>query len=311
MADPAGPPRNPTIVTLSHTRPAAHARAIQPRRSMEEGVLKSQSGRKWSPVVSRLPALALATIAVVGALGLLATPSQAAALPDRDEQLRFMWAVAGQESGWDYYARNPASGAFGKYQIMPSNWPVWARQFVGDAQADQTPFNQEAVAFGKLRGLYAWLGSWKRVAYWWLTGSSEKNEQKWSSYAKGYVYNIMRLRKKAPPNGSPMPPKSSSRPDSGDWRRSGSDQKLRLSVGGKVWPARGRVRDGQVLKVRSVRTVGSGVRWIRVVTVDGRLGWLRQLSTVPAHRPASPRLWNDIKDEGQPVDRRAVRPKPR
>ncbi len=44
-----------------------------------------------------------------------------------------MWAMAGQESGWDYYARNASSGAFGKYQIMPFNWPVWADEYLGDA----------------------------------------------------------------------------------------------------------------------------------------------------------------------------------
>ena len=35
-----------------------------------------------------------------------------------------------------------------------------------------TPANQEIVAAAKFRALYARLGSWRRVAYWWLTGSS-------------------------------------------------------------------------------------------------------------------------------------------
>ena len=47
-------------------------------------------------------------------------------MPSRREQRRFMWAMAGQESGWDYFNRNRASGAYGKYQIMPMNWPSWA-----------------------------------------------------------------------------------------------------------------------------------------------------------------------------------------
>jgi hypothetical protein len=38
----------------------------------------------------------------------------------------FMWGLAGEESGWQYYIRNPYSGAFGKYQIMPANWNSWA-----------------------------------------------------------------------------------------------------------------------------------------------------------------------------------------
>ena len=37
--------------------------------------------------------------------------------------------------------------------------------------AKQTPANQEKVAAGKFTSLYRSLGSWRRVAYWWLTGS--------------------------------------------------------------------------------------------------------------------------------------------
>ena len=246
----------------------------------------------------RLSTLAGRHVFVVVSLGFAARPGVAASPPDRDEQLRFMWAMAGQESGWDYYARNTASGAFGKYQIMPFNWPAWADKYLGDRHADQTPFNQEKVAFGKLRDLYAWLGSWKRVAYWWLTGSSEKNEKRWSAYATGYVKNIMQLRKKAPKGGSKMPPRTSSRVDSGDWRRSGEEQVLRLTAAGKPWPDRGRLRDGQVLKVKAATRTGAGIRWIRVVTADGRLGWLKQSRTVPTHKPASARRWADVKETG-------------
>jgi len=261
-------------------------------------------------VLHRLAVVALAVAFVVGALGVATGPGLAGTPSDREEQLRFMWAMAGQESGWDYNARNSASGAFGKYQIMPFNWPAWAGKYLGDRRADQTPYNQEKVAFGKLADLHDWLGSWKRVAYWWLTGSSEKNEKQWSSYAKGYVRNIMLLRSKAPTGGSKMPPKTSSRPKPGDWRRSAVSQALRLKVAGVPWPDRGRLKDGQVLKVRSVRTSSAGIRWIRVVTVDGRLGWLKQQRTVPANKPKTPKRWSDAKDQGTPVDRRQVRPRP-
>lgn len=262
-------------------------------------------------VLRRLTHLALALTVAATAVAVSAREAGAAPAPARDAQLRFMWAMAGQESGWDYYARNTASGAFGKYQIMPFNWPVWAGQYLGDRRADQTPWNQEQVAYGKLRDLYRWLGSWKRVAYWWLTGSSEKNERTWSSYARGYVRNIMALRKQAPPNGAKMPPRTSSRAQPGDWRRSGSEQRLRLSVGGKAWPERGRLRGGQVLKVRATHTTRAGIRWVVVVTVDGRLGWLRQSTTVPAHKPARPGRWRDVSDRGQRPDRSHVRPRPR
>ena len=261
--------------------------------------------------LSRLAPLALLLLLVAGAVGASAQAGEAAPAPDREKQLRFMWAMAGQESGWDYYARNSASGAFGKYQIMPFNWPAWAHEYLGDRHADQTPWNQERVALRKLRDLHMWLGSWRRVAYWWLTGSSERNEKRWSSYARDYVDNIMALRKQAPAAGWKMPPRTSSKARRGDWRRSGREQRLRLAVGGTAWPVRGLLRDGQVLKVRASRRLPSGERWIQVLTADGRLGWIKQLRTVPARAPAKPKRWRDVVDRGTPLDRRAVRPRPR
>jgi hypothetical protein len=263
-----------------------------------------------SQSVRRLTAVALVVAFVLAALGTAASPGRAAAPSDKDEQLRFMWAMAGQESGWDYYARNRSSGAFGKYQIMPFNWPVWAEKYLGDRQADQTPYNQERVAYGKLRDLYAWLGSWKRVAYWWLTGSTEKSEKRWSSYARSYVKNIMQLRKQAP-SSQAMPAKTSSRAVKGDWRRAGEEQSLRLKAGGRAWPERGRLRAGQVLKVKDSKQTAAGIRWIGVVTADGRLGWLKQSRTVPAHKPKTPSRWRDVRDRGASVDRQQVRPRPR
>jgi hypothetical protein len=256
----------------------------------------------------------VALLVVTLALGGLAAGERAAAAadrPTRQQQLRFMWAMAGQESGWDYYARNRTSGAFGKYQIMPFNWPAWADDYLGDRRADQTPYNQEVVAYGKLRDLHRWLGSWKRVAYWWLTGSSERRERKWSSYAKGYVRNIMQLRKRAPADGGRLPARTSSKATAGDWRRSAESQDLRRSAGGRPWPKRGRVRDGQVLRVTAARMAGRDVRWLRVVTVDGRRGWLAQPRTVPARTPTDARRWRDVVDEGDARDRRHVRPEPR
>lgn len=261
--------------------------------------------------LGRLLSLALLLLLPLTAVAVDAQPSQAGTAPEREAQLRFMWALAGQESGWDYYARNTASGAYGKYQIMPFNWPVWAQKYLGDRHADQTPWNQERVALGKLHDLHQWLGSWRRVAYWWLTGSSERNEKRWSSYARNYVDNIMALRKQAPAEGWEMPPRTSSKARKGDWRRSGREQRLRLAVGGSAWPVRGLLRDGQVLKVRASRRLPSGERWIQVLTADGRMGWLKQLGTVPAHAPAKPKRWRDVADRGSPPDRRVVRPRPR
>jgi len=109
---------------------------------------------------------------------------------------RFMAAVGSVESGGDYTARNAVTGAYGKYQIMPSNWPAWARRYLGNAHAKQTPRNQERVAKGKMTSLHGWLGTWRRVAYWWLTGSSKTSG--WSSHAKRYVTKVMALYRHGP-----------------------------------------------------------------------------------------------------------------
>jgi len=124
---------------------------------------------------------------------------------------RFMNAIAKVESGGRYTAQNASSGAYGKYQIMPSNWPAWARQYLGNEHAPQTPANQERVAAGKFKALYDWLGSWRRVAYWWLTGSDATSG--WSASARLYVDKVMTAYASASstmPTAAKAKPKSSS-----------------------------------------------------------------------------------------------------
>lgn len=106
---------------------------------------------------------------------------------------RFMDALGQVESGGNYTARNSTSGAYGKYQIMPANWPSWAGQYLGDPNAAWTPANQDAVARGKLHDLYEWLGAWNVVAHWWLTGSPSKDVWSWSAYSRAYVDKVMAL----------------------------------------------------------------------------------------------------------------------
>jgi hypothetical protein len=141
------------------------------------------SGRRSAVVVVVL-ATAL-TVALIGPATVLAK--------DPPGLKRFMDAVGKVESGGNYHARNRHSGAYGKYQIMPSNWPSWARRYLGDAHAPQSPVNQEKVVAGKFRDLYRGLHSWRRVAYWWLTGSSRRSG--WSSYATRYVHKVMHYYK--------------------------------------------------------------------------------------------------------------------
>ena len=116
-----------------------------------------------------------------------------------------MYAMGQVESGGNYYARNASSGAYGKYQIMPSNWPSWALRYLGSASAKPTPANQEIVAAGKFRSLYRGLDSWRRVAYWWLTGSSQTTG--WSAYATSYVSRVMTIYRSAAAAPAPRRPR--------------------------------------------------------------------------------------------------------
>jgi hypothetical protein len=135
----------------------------------------------------RRPAVVAATIAtalLLGAIGV--APTAAADPPGLD---KFMAAVARVESGGNHKAVNRTSGAYGRYQILPSNWRAWAKRYLGNANARPTAANQEKVARAKMRSLYHWLGSWRRVSYWWLTGSSRTSS--WSRAATNYVTRVM------------------------------------------------------------------------------------------------------------------------
>src|SRR3954453_16500545 len=116
-----------------------------------------------------------AALVLVLALGVV-LPARAAGpapkpVPAPPGLAEFMGGLAQIESGGRYDARNRDSGAYGKYQIMPFNWPAWAGRYLGNRKAKQSGPNQERVAAGRLSDLYRSLGgSWDRTAYWWLTG---------------------------------------------------------------------------------------------------------------------------------------------
>jgi len=141
--------------------------------------LRVRSGRRPAVIATSLAAALL--IGVIGA-----APTQASDPPGLE---RFMTAVARVESGGNHRAVNKTSGAYGRYQIMPENWRAWARRYLGNANARPTPANQEKVARAKMKSLYRWLGSWRRVSYWWLTGSSRTTA--WSRAATNYVARVM------------------------------------------------------------------------------------------------------------------------
>jgi hypothetical protein len=135
--------------------------------------------------------LAVLVVALTGVLiGSVAGPARTLA-SDPPQLSRFMAAVAQVESHGSHTALNKTSGAYGRYQIMPDNWRAWARRYLGNAKAKPTPANQERVARAKMAELYRWLGTWERVSYWWLTGSSRTSA--WSNAARHYVARVMAI----------------------------------------------------------------------------------------------------------------------
>lgn len=83
---------------------------------------------------------------------------------------KFMAAIAGKESGGNYNATNPDSGASGKFQIMPENWGVWSREAGLGPKAARSPANQELVAKYKMQQYYQQFGNWRDVAIAWYGG---------------------------------------------------------------------------------------------------------------------------------------------
>ena len=84
--------------------------------------------------------------------------------------------IPGQESGGDYNAVNPQSGAFGKYQIMPQNWPEWAKAAGLSPDAPKTPKNQDIV-FRSRWGYYMkeYGGNERLAAAAWYGGEGAAN----------------------------------------------------------------------------------------------------------------------------------------
>ncbi|CAN5674745.1 hypothetical protein BH24CHL8_BH24CHL8_06290 [soil metagenome] len=234
------------------------------------------SGR---PRLARLGFVVLAVALLAPALAVVVAPRPAAAAENQPPRLReFLWGLAGQESGWRFHIENQVSGAYGKYQIMPFNWPNWARDFIGDPYAPQTATNQEIVAAGKVSGLHRWLGRYDRVAYWWLSGRSDPDRSNWSSYARGYVRNVIALMERAPAGGSRLIPTS---PDTGlergDILRVEKRFRLRAAPSWQSAPVIKLRRRGE-LTVRRSRWVSIGGEpraWVRLEAPDGTRGWVR------------------------------------
>ena len=162
---------------------------------------KMEAGESWSfsdpdVIVSGIAGAIGAGIphAAAGAYGKVFNPSEAddvldtvntgaddngieqIAAPQTDEFEALVNAIGGQESegSGGYNAVNDRTGASGKYQIMPSNWPSWAEEAGLSADAPMTPENQEIVARHKLREYYDKYGA-RGAAIAWYGGEGALN----------------------------------------------------------------------------------------------------------------------------------------
>lgn len=119
-------------------------------------------------------------------LGYFATPEQIDAYvashhvkPRKGEYMskEDLYSIVGeQESGVNYEAENARTGAYGKYQIMPDNFPAWAEEAGLGADAEPTPENQEIVARYKLGQYYDRYGAEGALVAWY---AGEYNGARW------------------------------------------------------------------------------------------------------------------------------------
>ena len=109
----------------------------------------------------------------------------------------FMVKIGMQESGGNYDAVNSSSGAMGKYQIMPDNWPSWSQEAGLPAGAQMTPENQEKVARFKLKQYYDQYGP-KGALVAWYAGPGNADR-----YTQGYSTDVWGRAWTAPQSDGP------------------------------------------------------------------------------------------------------------
>ena len=110
----------------------------------------------------------------------------------------FIGAVSAQESGGNYRAVNPNSGALGRYQVMPANVPYWAKRYLGinltASQFLNSPKMQDRLVNAVL-GDYVKRYGYRGAASAWYSGNpalaSNYNPQKWGPSIGAYVDQVM------------------------------------------------------------------------------------------------------------------------
>jgi len=78
-------------------------------------------------------------------------------------------AIRQHESGGNYNAQG-GSGENGAYQFMPSTWKSWANTHLGNSNAEQTPQNQNKVAYMQIQSLKDKGYTPEQIASTWNSG---------------------------------------------------------------------------------------------------------------------------------------------
>ena len=83
--------------------------------------------------------------------------------------------------------------AYGRYQVMGRNIPVWTEEILGVAMTPEEFLNdraaQDLVASERLKGYYTQYGSWDDAASAWFTGGPlSKNKDKSDGYITAQQY---------------------------------------------------------------------------------------------------------------------------
>lgn len=89
--------------------------------------------------------------------------------PDID---KFMDALMAQESGGVATAKNKRTGAYGLFQILPSNWGPWSKEVFGEV-VEKTPENQQKVARAKIEEYFRKFKTPEAVAAAWYAGPDD------------------------------------------------------------------------------------------------------------------------------------------
>ena len=84
-------------------------------------------------------------------------------------------AIGRHESGNDYTKVNPDTKAYGRYQIMPQNWPEWAKGAGLKFDAEKTPENQEIVAAWRWEQLMKKYNNEQLATVAWYGGEGAAN----------------------------------------------------------------------------------------------------------------------------------------